>query len=157
MKENIALTLMLSFTILLVSCGEGNNDTQQNQSTKSIQSADVGTVHTVEMIGDSKGFRYEPVNLTISPGDKVVWKMVSGAPHNVSFRGESTPERAKEVLRKNGKMASEYYTVAGQTFEIHFTEDYPTGRYDYVCEPHVASGMTGTLTIQPKDSSGSKN
>src|SRR5688500_6906288 len=44
-----------------------------------------GTVHTVQMLGDEKGYRYEPVDLTVKVGDGVKWVMISGAPHNVQF------------------------------------------------------------------------
>jgi plastocyanin len=147
--------MLAVFGIVVVGCGRGNDPSSADRQasgevSRSSEAADVGTVHTVKMIGDSKGFYFEPETLTIEPGDKVVWKMVSGPPHNVSFRGQSTPEGAESILRENNRYVSEYYTVAGQTFEIHFTEEYPTGRYDYVCEPHVTSGMTGTLTIEPE-------
>ncbi|HEU6450409.1 MAG TPA: hypothetical protein VFT57_03250, partial [Gemmatimonadaceae bacterium] len=37
-----------------------------------------GTIHEVKMIGDEKGYRYEPADFTIKQGDGVKFIMVSG-------------------------------------------------------------------------------
>ena len=38
------------------------------------------------MIGDAKGYRFEPADITIKQGDAIKFIMVSGGPHNVAFR-----------------------------------------------------------------------
>src|SRR3954470_12929584 len=50
-----------------------------------------GTTHEVKMIGDAKGYRFEPAELTIKQGDAVKWIMVSGGPHNVAFLNLTDP------------------------------------------------------------------
>src|SRR5687767_15100211 len=40
-----------------------------------------GTIHEVKMLGDDKGYRFEPAELTVKAGDGVKFVMVSGGPH----------------------------------------------------------------------------
>lgn len=182
--RNILLVVLVSFSLVfLVACGgDGSESTSSNgnsDSTKSVQNAEdgntsaedgngeqaeeqteeqseVGEVHTVQMIGDKEGYYYEPAELTIQPGDKVVWEFVSGAPHDVNFNQEKydwpqVPEGAYDLLESKGKLAGKELNVMGQSYEIHFTEEYPTGTYKYVCTPHIASGMRGQLHIEPAE------
>ena len=48
--------------------------------------AATGATHEVKMIGDAKGYRFEPAALTVKQGDAVKFVMVSGGPHNVAFQ-----------------------------------------------------------------------
>ena len=54
-----------------------------------------GTWHEVKMVGDEKGYRFEPTDLTIKAGDGVRWTMVSGGPHNVAFQNVTGAARAQ--------------------------------------------------------------
>ena len=83
-----------------------------------------GTVHEIRMVGDAQGFRYEPANVTVAPGDGVKFIMVSGAPHNVSF--QNVPDAARAQLDAN----------------------IPAGKYDFTCIPHQPMGMNGSITVQ---------
>jgi len=44
-----------------------------------------GKTWDVKMIGDQKGYRFEPATLTIKVGDGVKFTNVTGGPHNVAF------------------------------------------------------------------------
>ncbi|HEX6051144.1 MAG TPA: plastocyanin/azurin family copper-binding protein, partial [Gemmatimonadaceae bacterium] len=44
-----------------------------------------GTTHEVKMVGDDKGYRFEPADITVKQGDGIKFVMVSGGPHNVAF------------------------------------------------------------------------
>ncbi len=155
------LLVMLMLTMGLVACGgEGNTEPSVEQSEpveqteEQSEEPEVREVHTVEMVADGQGFRYKPEELTIRHGDKVVWEMVSGAPHNVSFQKPfetDIPDGAKEVLQEKGVFHGSELNIPGQTYSIHFTDDYPTGRYEYICTPHSTSDMIGYLTIEPRE------
>ena len=43
-----------------------------------------GTTHDVKMIGDEKGYRFEPAAITIKAGDGIKFIDVKGGPHNVA-------------------------------------------------------------------------
>src|SRR5947207_15447823 len=54
-----------------------------------------GTWHEVKMVGDEKGYRVEPADVTIKCGDGGRWIMVSGGPHNVFFQNVAGAARAQ--------------------------------------------------------------
>ncbi len=112
-----------------------------------------GTTHEVKMIGDDKGFRFEPANLTIKAGDGVKFVFVSGGPHNVAFDGSTLAAPVKAQLDANygsGKMAelsSNMFMAVGEGITISFGS-IPAGEYHFNCTPHLAMGMKGVITVQ---------
>lgn len=109
-----------------------------------------GKWHDVQMVGDEKGYRYEPASLTIKAGDGVRWTMVSGGPHNVQF--ENVAANAKSQLMAN---MSNQLTELGSPILINANEKYemsfngvPAGKYDYICTPHLANNMRASITVQ---------
>lgn len=109
-----------------------------------------GTVHTVQMLGDERGYRYEPVDLTVKVGDGVKWVMVSGAPHNVQF--ENVPADAKAQLSANmpnqlTDLSSPLLLNANEEYQMSFAGVKP-GKYNYICTPHLANNMRGSITVQ---------
>ena len=109
-----------------------------------------GKWHDVQMLGDEKGYRYEPVNLTIKAGDGVRWTLVSGPPHNVQF--ENVAADAKSQLVSNmpnqlTELSSPILLNANEKYEMSFNGVKP-GKYDYICQPHLANNMRGSITVQ---------
>jgi plastocyanin len=110
-----------------------------------------GTTHEVRMIGDEKGYRFEPANLNVKAGDGVKFIMVSGGPHNVAFDEASMPAGAKDQLNANipnpaAPLSSQMYMNPNEEFVISFANVAP-GTYNYVCTPHQAMGMKGAITF----------
>jgi plastocyanin len=111
-----------------------------------------GKTHDVKMIGDEKGYRFDPANITIKQGDGVKWTMVSGGPHNVAFDANSLPAGAKDKLAANmpnqmSPLSSNFFMNPNETYTISFA-GLPKGTYNYFCTPHLAMGMKGTITVQ---------
>jgi plastocyanin len=111
-----------------------------------------GQTHTVRMLGDAQGYRFEPANLTIRRGDAVKWVMVSGAPHNVQFEPTSIPGGAQQQLSANMPNQA---TPLGSPMMLNPNEEYtvsfagvPAGAYNYTCTPHLAMNMRGTITVR---------
>ena len=109
-----------------------------------------GTTHEVKMLGDEKGYRYEPVDLTVKAGDGVTWTMVSGQPHNVVF--QNVPADAKAQLSANmpnqlTELGSPMLLNANEKYTVSFAGVKP-GKYDYICQPHLANNMRGSITVQ---------
>ena len=109
-----------------------------------------GTVHEVKMVGDEKGYRFEPANITVKAGDGIKWTMVSGGPHNVAF--ENVAADAKTQLMANmpnqlSELSSPMLINPNETYEVSFANVKP-GTYNYVCTPHLANNMRGTVTVQ---------
>ena len=60
-----------------------------------------GTTKTVNMVGDAKGYRFEPANITVKQGDGIKFVVVSGGPHNVAFDPATIPADVKGQLDAN--------------------------------------------------------
>ena len=112
-----------------------------------------GTTHEVKMVGDDKGFRFEPANLTIKTGDAVKFVFVSGGPHNIAFDGAALAADVKAQLDANfgsermAELNSNMYMTAGQSITISFAK-VPAGSYPFNCTPHLAMAMKGMITVQ---------
>jgi plastocyanin len=112
-----------------------------------------GTTHEVKMIGDAKGYRFEPANLTVKAGDGVKFVVVSGGPHNVAFDPATIPADARAQLDANmgpekmGELSSALKTNPGESVTVSFGNIKP-GQYPIHCTPHLALGMKGVITVQ---------
>lgn len=112
-----------------------------------------GTTHEIKMVGDDKGFRFEPANLTIKAGDGVKFTFVSMGPHNVAFDGSTLAAAVKAQLDANfgsakmAELSSNMFMTAGESITISFGA-IPAGDYSFNCTPHLAMGMKGIITVQ---------
>lgn len=111
-----------------------------------------GTTHDVNMVGDAKGYRFEPATLTIKAGDGIKFINVSGGPHNVTFDPAKVPDDVEAVLSAN--MPSQMAPLSGpllmnanEAYTISFTGVKP-GTYEINCTPHLAMGMIMHVTVQ---------
>jgi len=112
-----------------------------------------GTTKTVNMVGDAKGYRFEPANITVKAGDGIKFVVVSGGPHNVAFDPATIPADVKSQLDANmgtdkmGELSSNMKMNPGESITISFANIKP-GQYPYHCTPHLALGMKGVITVQ---------
>ena len=111
-----------------------------------------GKTWDVKMLGDAKGYRFEPATLTIKQGDAVRWTVVSGPPHNVTFWPDSIPPNASAQLQANmpntmAQLTGPLDSTVGGTYTISFA-GVPAGTYKYYCTPHLAMGMKAQITVQ---------
>jgi plastocyanin len=111
-----------------------------------------GKTHEVKMIGDDKGYRFDPADITIKAGDGIKFIMVSGGPHNVAFDPATIPADVKSQLMANmpnqqAELSSPLFMNPNEEYTISFANVKP-GSYPYHCTPHLAMGMKGTITVQ---------
>ena len=111
-----------------------------------------GTTHEVKMVGDDKGYRFEPANITVKQGDGIKFVMVSGGPHNVAFDPATVPAAAKSQLTANmpqqmSELSSPMLMNPNESYTISFA-GVPAGQYPDHCTPHLAMGMKGVITVQ---------
>jgi plastocyanin len=105
------------------------------------------------MIGDDRGYRFEPANLTIRSGDAVKFIAVSGFPHNVAFSATGLAADVKAQLDANfgsnrmAELTSNMYMTANESVTVSFA-NIPAGRYEFTCMPHLAMGMRGVITVR---------
>ena len=111
-----------------------------------------GKTVEVKMVGDEKGYRFEPADVTVKQGDAVKFIMVSGGPHNVAFQNV-TDAAAKAQLDANmpgakmGELSGPMVMAPNEAYVVSFAK-VPAGKYDYICTPHAAMNMKGTITVQ---------
>lgn len=101
---------------------------------------------TVKMGSDSGLLVFDPANITVRAGDTVHWVNNKLPPHNIVFDGNQMPAEAKSMadsLSHKGLMFA-----PGESYDITFSSDMPTGNYGYYCEPHRGAGMVGKITFE---------
>lgn len=111
-----------------------------------------GKTVDVKMVGDAKGYRFEPANFTVKVGDGAQFTNVSGGPHDVTFWPDSIPAGAATQLNANmpntmTPLTGPLLTAPNQTYVVSLAGLKP-GVYHYYCTPHLALGMTGVITVQ---------
>ena len=111
-----------------------------------------GTTHEIKMLGDEKGYRFEPANITVKAGDAVKFTFVSGGPHNVAFDEAGIPAAGKAQLAANipnpaAPLSSQMMLNPNESITISFANVAP-GAYNYNCTPHLAMGMKGVITVE---------
>jgi len=117
-----------------------------------VSTATTGRTMIVNMIGDTKGMRFEPRNITINRGDVIRFVNVSGGPHNVAFDPAKIPAAVKGPLsaampNQLSELTGPFVTTPNAAYTISFA-NIPAGTYPYLCTPHVALGMTGVITVK---------
>jgi plastocyanin len=102
-----------------------------------------GQIHEVSMVSTQGGAsgEFQPKTINVKKGDVIRWTMADGVVmHNVSFtQADSNPAGFTPPAD------SPFLTQQGQTFELKI--DMAPGTYNYVCVPHEAMGMVGSITV----------
>jgi plastocyanin len=112
-----------------------------------------GKTHEVKMLGDAKGYRFDPANITVKQGDGIKFVVVGGGPHNVAFDPATIPADVKGQLDANmgtdkmGELSSNMKMNPGESITVSFGNIKP-GQYPYHCVPHLALNMKGVITVQ---------
>jgi plastocyanin len=110
--------------------------------------------HTIVVKLVDKGgaipYAFEPAIAVAQPGDTVRFIETAGVMHNVHFT--KTAPGAKLGAAASGP----YLTTKGQTYDVVIDRRFADGTYEYVCDPHAAIGMKGTLVVKSGVSAGTK-
>ncbi|NHX35756.1 MULTISPECIES: plastocyanin/azurin family copper-binding protein [Halolamina] len=108
-----------------------------------------GETHTVDMTDD---LVFDPDEITIAPGDTIVWENVGTVGHSVTAYEDEIPEEA-EYFASGGFDAEQPARDAypeqgdipgGESYEHTFEVE---GEYGYFCIPHEQVGMVGTVIV----------
>lgn len=117
-----------------------------------------GKTWDLKMVGDAKGYRFEPATLTIKVGDGVKFTNVSGGPHNVAVNSEPPDSKAQldanmpaqtgaGPAAKLGELSGPLLVAPNDTYTVSFAGVGP-GKYGFNCTPHLALGMKGEITVK---------
>jgi plastocyanin len=125
--------------------GDGNTNDDDNSGDGNGNSDGGATIAA----GPDGSLTFEPKEVTISTGETVTWEFESPA-HNVS----AWPDMHDEISIPDGapgfgtmeEGGDELSMVSkGETLEHTFDT---VGEYTYVCVPHAASDMVGTVIVE---------
>ena len=110
-----------------------------------------GTTHTVNMIGDEKGYRFEPAEITVKAGDGIKFVNVKGGPHNVAFdpatAGASAAQITANMPESTGDLTGKMLVTDGDAWTMSFG-GVAAGSYTVICTPHQAMNMIMKVIVQ---------
>lgn len=92
--------------------------------------------------GGSIPYAFEPANVIAQHGDTVRFVEGAAVMHNVHFTKEA------HGARLGAAEMGPYLTAKGQTYDMVIDRRFTDGIYEYVCDPHAAIGMKGTLVVK---------
>lgn len=102
-----------------------------------------GRTITVRMVDEGGRFRFEPADLEVRRGDLIRFVQEGSMPHNVAFVKNTAPADVDLGELWNGP----YVMNRTDSYEVYVDERFVDGTYDYICMPHAALGMAGTITV----------
>jgi plastocyanin len=91
---------------------------------------------------------FEPKEVTIRVGETVEWKNVGNSVHHASSDPSMAMKPGDASTPPGAKAFDSGFLRPGDTYSFKFSEP---GVYNYVCAPHETSGMTGKITVLPRD------
>ncbi len=110
-----------------------------------------GSIADVKMIGDAKGYRFEPAHITAKPGDGIRFVVVSGGPHEVAFDLDQVPQETRSQLIANMPNATNGHSpllaVPREAWMVSLAGLKP-GLYPFVSTPRLPQGMKGEIEIK---------
>jgi plastocyanin len=110
-----------------------------------------GTTHTVNMIGDEKGYRFEPAAITVKAGDGIKFVNVKGGPHNVAVdpasAGAAAAQFTANMPESAGDLMGKMLVTDGDAWTMSFG-GIAAGTYTLICTPHQAMNMMMKVTVQ---------
>jgi plastocyanin len=97
-------------------------------------------------------YRFVPARTAARPGDVLVFKVVTGAPHSIVFDAAGLSPKVHDALnaalpRRTADLSSPLLTTDGAEYRM-ILPPLPRGTYRFYCLPHRAYDMHGELRIQ---------
>ena len=87
-------------------------------------------------------YAFEPAITNAQPGDTLRFTEASGALHNVRFTKQAAGAKLGSAA------TTPYLTAKGQKYDLVVDQRFAAGTYEFVCDPHAAIGMKGTLIVK---------
>ncbi len=96
-------------------------------------------------------YRFEPAVVVAHPNDVLVFKVVNGAPHSITFEGDGLSPQAHAALnaalpRRSADLTGPLLTAPGTEYRV-VVPAIPPGRYRFFCLPHRAYDERGVLRV----------
>ena len=101
---------------------------------------------------DAESYRYEPASIAVKAGDVLLFRVVSGAPHNIAFEpgamNEATRQAWSDALpHRTAELSGPLLVRTGMTYRV-VVPTVPAGTYRYFCLTHRAYDERGEIVIR---------
>lgn len=113
-------------------------------ATTSTAEAGAARATTVEMTND---LNFSPQTVRIQVGETVTWRNTSDVGHTVTADKDLANDPSNVQLPEGAQPFNSGTVQSGESFSKTFET---AGTYKYVCLPHEAQGMTGTVIVEPR-------
>lgn len=140
-KDGKMLRAIATFTVTaaVATIPSASGQAQTTASEHTIAGTDIVVVRMLDKSPTS--YAFEPSLITVTRGQTIRFVQQGAVPHNVEFKG--TPAGAR---LGDGRMGP-FLTSKGEAYELRVDDRFSAGTYDYVCTPHAAMGMKGTIVV----------
>jgi plastocyanin len=119
-----------------------------------VRAAEAQKTHEVRLEAnrEKEVYRFVPSQVTAAPGDVIVFKVVSGAPHSIVFDAEGLSPAVRSALSsavgaKSDELGSPMLTKNGAEYRLVLPR-LPGGTYRFFCLPHRAYDMRGEIVVK---------
>jgi plastocyanin len=92
--------------------------------------------------GDDGTLAFIPSEISVAPGETIIFKNNAAFPHNVVFDPDEIP--AGVDASKISMDESDLLNAPGETYQVTLNEK---GSYSFYCSPHQGVGMAGKITV----------
>ena len=92
--------------------------------------------------GGAMPYAFDPAITVAERGDTVRFTNTVDVMHDVRFTKEAPGSKLGAAI------TGPYLTTKGQTYDVLINGRFTDGTYTFVCDPHEAIGMKGTLIIK---------
>ncbi|HEY8259232.1 MAG TPA: plastocyanin/azurin family copper-binding protein [Gemmatimonadales bacterium] len=110
--------------------------------------------HLIKLEADKseEAYHFVPATVVAHANDVLVFRVVSGEPHNITFEGAGLSPQAHAALnealrRRSADLASPLLTAPGAEYRV-IVPAIPAGRYRFFCLPHRAYDERGELVVE---------
>ena len=110
--------------------------------------------HLIKLQADTAQgvYRFDPAVVVAHARDVLVFKVVNGGPHNVTFEGAGLSPQAHAALNaalplRSEDLTSPLLTEPGAVYKV-VVPAIPPGSYPFFCLPHTAYDERGELRVK---------
>ncbi len=119
-----------------------------------VRSSAAQATHLVKFQADTAAgeYKFEPAVVVAHPHDVLVFQLVNGGPHNITFESAGLSPQAHDALnaalpRRSADLTSPLLTAPGAEYRV-VVPSIPPGHYRFFCLPHRAYDERGELRVE---------
>ncbi|CAN5679287.1 hypothetical protein BH23CHL5_BH23CHL5_12070 [soil metagenome] len=140
---------VIAFGRIAIQRASGQTDSRSSGSPEASPAASLqASPLPVTNIYMTQQLRFDPIELEVNVGDTIQWVNASTMPHTATGDPQQNPVQATNpeyvLLPEGAEQWSSSILQPGETYEHTFVV---AGRYEYLCIPHVLSGMRGSIEV----------